>query len=355
MSTPKKTRVAIIGAGNMGRNHVRTYAKMSEVEVVAIVDVDPRSAELAEQYGIPYVSDYNELLAKKAVDAVSIVTPTPLHHRIGLDFIRSGIHTLIEKPIASEVEEANELIAEAERVGVVFTVGHIERFNPMIQKLKKLIDNKEIGEVTSIITRRVGGFPTVEPKTDVIVDLAVHDIDVISYLLGRQPGKIYGHGSRTLHSHKIDSAELLLDYGGASGFVQANWITPVKVRTIAVTGTTGYVEGNYITQELTYYKHNMRRHDDGFTSFVERFGEPETYHIAEELQEPLALELQAFVSHIRNGRKEEIVAPEDARDALAVVLQAIRDTIAEESSAKPAPDTKPKKVAKPTNKGPKKS
>jgi len=315
----------------MGRNHVRTYAKLKDAKLVAVVDIDPKAAALAQEYGIPFVSDYRELLGKDQVDAVSIVVPTPLHHRIGLDFIKKGVHCLIEKPIASEVDEAEELIAEAERQGVVFTVGHIERFNPMIQKLKKLIDNKEIGEITSIITRRVGGFPTVEPKTDVIVDLAVHDIDIISYLLGRQPKHIYGHGSKTIHTKKLDSAELLLDYGPASGFVQANWITPVKVRTIAVTGSAGYVEGNYITQELTYYKHNMQRHNSGFKAFVSKFGEPEKYHISEEPQEPLALELQAFLTKIKGG-PVQLVEPRDARDALAVVLKAIRDTLNEEIS-----------------------
>ncbi len=333
MSKPP-IRVAVIGAGNMGRNHLRTYARMDNVKIVAIVDVNKKTAELAKEYGALFLENYAPLLEDNAVDAVSIVVPTPLHHNIGLDFIKHSIHCLVEKPIASTVSEAEALIAEAERQGVVFTVGHIERYNPMIQKLKKLVDDKEIGEITSIITRRVGGFPAIEPKTDVIVDLAVHDIDVISYLLGKQPTKIYGHGSKTLHSHKIDSAELLLDYGNASGFVQANWITPVKVRNIAVTGTTGYVEGNYITQELTYYKHTMSKKNAGFKNFVSSFGEPERYHVSEDPKEPLAIELQAFIDKISGG-SPELVPPTAARDALAVVLQAIKDTATDEVTAKP--------------------
>lgn len=335
MNPQQPIRVAVIGGGNMGRNHVRTYSKLPGVELVAIADIDPSAEELARQYNVPFVADYRKLLEGNQVDAVSIVVPTAVHHPIGLDFIRSGVHTLLEKPIASHVDEADELIAEAERAGIVFTVGHIERFNPMIQRLKRLVEEKEIGEITSIITRRVGGFPTVEPKTDVIVDLAVHDIDVISYLLGRQPERMYGHGSKTLHSHKLDSAELLLDYGNASGFIQANWITPVKVRTIAVTGTTGYVEGNYITQELTYYKHNLRYHDQGFKSFVHRFGEPEKYHITQEPQEPLAIELTAFLNKIR-GHDTQVVEPRDARDALEVVLKVLKDTMPAPEQKKPA-------------------
>lgn len=344
MSAPQ-LKVAVIGAGNMGRNHVRTYSKMDGVKLVAVVDLDPKTAKLAEEYGIPFLSDYTSLFEKGKVDAVSVVVPTHLHHKIGMDFMQHGIHCLVEKPIASGVDEAEELIATAEREGVVFTVGHIERYNPMIKKLKKLVDDKEIGEITSIITRRVGGFPAIEPKTDVIVDLAVHDIDVISYLLGKQPTKIYGHGSKTLHSHKIDSAELFLDYGGASGFVQANWITPVKIRNIAVTGTTGHVEGNYITQELTYYKHTMSRKNDGFKNFVSSFGEPERYHVSDDPKEPLAIELQAFIDKI-NGGSPELVPPTAARDALAVVLKAIKDTLAEEvkeATTKPASKTPTKK------------
>jgi len=321
----KMLRVAVIGAGNMGRNHVRTYRNLEDAELVAVADPSPQAAELAKEFGAKFYADYKEMLAQEKPHAVSIAVPTHLHHRIATDVMDHGVHCLVEKPIASTPEEGDELIAVARKNKVVFTVGHIERFNPMIAKLKTLIDKKEIGDITSIVVKRVGGFPQVEPKTDVIIDLAVHDIDIISYLLGTEPRKIYGHGSRTLHSSKVDAAEIFMDYGDASGFIQANWITPVKIRTVAVTGAKGYVEGNYITQELTYYKHNMRVVKDGFKSFVEVLGEPEKTHISEALQEPLANELKAFLHAVRSGDAAGLIDPLHARHALKIALTALNE------------------------------
>ena len=230
---------------------------------------------------------------------------------------------MLEKPIASSVEEADKLIACAKKNNVTFTVGHIERFNPVIKKLKQMVDDNAIGDITSVVCKRVGGFPAVEPKTDVIIDLAVHDVDIVNYLLSQKPKAISSHGSRTRHSKKIDSAEILMDYGRASGFIQANWLTPVKIRTIALTGSLGYLEANYITQELTYYKHNMKEiQKDGFTEFVLQVGDPEKRVIKVDFEEPLSAELKAFMAKSM-GRTAAIVNPVDAREALKISLEAV--------------------------------
>ena len=157
------------------------------------------------------------MLDQLKLDAVSIVVPTPLHAEVATESMKRGIHVLLEKPITSTLKEADTLIALSKRKGVIFTVGHIERYNPLIRKIKQIVDERRIGEITSIVCKRVGGFPRIEPKTDVIIDLAVHDIDLIGYLLGKKPVKLYSHGSRTHHSNKIDSSEILIDYGKASG------------------------------------------------------------------------------------------------------------------------------------------
>lgn len=321
---PDELRVAVIGGGNMGKNHLRTYAGLEGAKVIGLADINPKAKSLADQYDTAYFEDYIRMLDETKPDAVSVVVPTPLHHKIALEVLKRGINCLLEKPIASTVKEADEIIEAAERAKVVLAIGHIERFNPMVQKLHSIIKKGEIGEVTSVIARRVGGFPENEPNSNVIIDLAVHDIDVISYLLDRQPQGVHGHGSKTLHSREIDSAELLLDYGSASGFVQANWITPVKVRNLAVTGTKGYVEGNYITQEVTYYKHSMVPKNDGFKNFVVSLGEPEKHYHSETPKEPLAIELSAFLDRIRGDETAEIVHPATARDALDVVLLAVQ-------------------------------
>ena len=247
----------------------------------------------------------------------------PFHLEVATEVMSRGIHCMLEKPIASSVEEADKLIACAKKNNVTFTVGHIERFNPVIKKLKQMVDDNAIGDITSVVCKRVGGFPAVEPKTDVIIDLAVHDVDIVNYLLGQKPRSISSHGSRTRHSKKIDSAEILMDYGRASGFIQANWLTPVKIRTIALTGSLGYLEANYITQELTYYKHNMKEiQKDGFTEFVLQVGDPEKRVIKVDFEEPLAAELKAFMAKSM-GRTAAIVDPVDAREALKISLEAV--------------------------------
>ena len=319
----KKIKVAVIGGGNMGKNHVRTYSSIEGVDLVALVDINKDTEKLAKEYNTNFYNDFKEMIDLEKPEAVSIVGPTNLHFPISKFVMEKGIHCLVEKPIASTPAEGEKLVKIARDNKVIFTVGHIERFNPMIQKLKKLVDEKEIGDITSIIVKRVGGFPAVEPKTDVIIDLAVHDIDILNYLLGKSPKKVYSHGSKTLHSKEIDSAEIFLDYGGASGFIQANWITPIKIRTIAITGTKGYVEGNYITQELTYYNHTMEPKNDGFKNFVVTVGEPEKRYITDEPKEPLANELKEFLEAIKNRNSSKLVHPDDAINALDIALKAL--------------------------------
>lgn len=320
-----KVRVAVIGAGNMGRNHLRNFFLLPEADLVALADINPETKSLAEEYKSKYFTDYKQMIDEMKPDAVSIVVPTPFHAEVAAYAMERGIHCLLEKPITSTVEEADGLINLAKKHNIVFTVGHIEHYNPVIKKLKELLDAGKVGKITSIVCKRVGGFPAVEPKTDVIIDLAVHDIDIISYLIGKQPIRIYSHGSQTYHSNKIDSAEILMDYGDVSGFVQANWLTPVKIRTIAVTGSEGYVEGNYITQELEFYRHNMSKASNGgFSNFVVKMGDPEKDIIKVDFEEPLAVELKAFLAAIHGDNKVHLVDPKDAREALRLALEAIK-------------------------------
>lgn len=322
-----KIKVAVIGAGNMGKNHIRTYQALDDVELVALADIAPNAKKLAKEYGIAHYKNYLDMLDTEKPDAVSVVVPTRLHFEFGTEILTRGIHCLMEKPIATTPKEGERLAKLAKKHRCIFTVGHIERYNPMIQKIKKLIKKKEIGEITSIVIKRVGGFPNVEPSTDVIIDLAVHDIEILSFLLGHQPRAVHGHGSRTLHSKKIDSAEIFLDYGVASAYIQANWITPVKIRNIAITGTKGYLEGNYITQEITYFLSNMKQSNDGFKNFVVTLGEPQKRHVSEPLQEPLKNELKEFITSIRSGKPTPaLVQPQAACDALDIAIEALVKT-----------------------------
>lgn len=323
-NSKQKLRVAVIGGGNMGKNHLRNYFLIPESDLVGLADINPETKKLADEYKAEFFTDYKEMLDTLKPDAVSIVVPTPFHAEVATEVMSRGIHCLLEKPIASNVKEADSLIKLAEKNGIVFTVGHIEHYNPVVRKLKQMIDTGKVGKITSIVAKRVGGFPAVEPKTDVIIDLAVHDIGIVSLLLGRQPEKITSHGSRTRHSREIDSAEILMDYGDASGFIQANWLTPVKVRTIAITGSEGYVEANYISQELEYYKHNAPMTEDGFVSVVAEVVEQTKEIIKVDFEEPLALELKAFIFKINKESGLDLVDPFEAREALRLALEAVK-------------------------------
>jgi UDP-N-acetylglucosamine 3-dehydrogenase len=319
----RKVRVAVIGAGNMGRHHIRNYSVLPDADLIAVADKDPSTSSLAKKHRASFYADYKKMINEHELDAVSIVAPTPLHFEIGSYCMERGIHCLIEKPIAYSVDEADNLIDLSKKKKVVLTVGHIERYNPIIRKINELIKEGGLGKILSITCKRVGGFPASEPNTDVIIDLAVHDIDIINFLLNDKPRKITSHGSRTHHSKKIDAAEILLDYGSTAGFIQANWVTPVKIRTIAITGSKGYIEGNYITQELIHYKNNMQNVKNGFKNFVVNLGEPEKEVIEVDFEEPLAVELKHFLNAVQGKDDPDIVDPLDAREALRLALQAV--------------------------------
>ena len=319
---PRPIRVAVVGAGNMGRNHVRVYSEMDHCKLVALADIDPASADLAKQFKAKHYTDYRKMLEVECPDAVSVVVPTPYHLEVGLAALAAGSHVLMEKPVAADEDEAETLRLAAVRSNRVLTVGHVERFNPAVRYLHSLISSGRLGEISAVSARRVGGFPRREPKTNVIVDLAIHDIDIMSYLLGRRARLIGAHGSRTFHGSAVDSAELFLDFGGAGGVIQTNWVTPVKIRQIAVTGSKGYVEVNYLTQSVTLYEHTAVRGENTFEQFVERLGTPRIQTEQLQVQEPLREELEAFTGAIISGNTDGVMSCEDAIDALRLALEA---------------------------------
>ena len=317
-------RVAVIGLGNMGKHHARNYAAISGVELVAVCDVNTElSSTTAAKFSCKAYSNYKEMLESERLDAVSIVVPTSLHTEVARAAMEKGIHVLIEKPIAASVSEAQEIIALAKEKRVVLQVGHIERFNPAVQKLKQIIEEGRLGEVSSIIARRVGSVPERIKDTNVVIDLAVHDIDIINYLYEGTPDEILSNTGQALVNKRNDYAEIFLKYGTRSGFVQVNWITPIKIRNLSVTGSKGYAELNYITQELVIYESNYTREMiDEFNDYVIKFGIPNKTQVGIENCEPLLLELQHFVECVKFGLKP-LVHGQIGLDALKTALQAL--------------------------------
>lgn len=323
MEKLNKVRTAVIGVGNMGRYHVRNYFEIKTSNLVAIADLNEDLGKgIAAKYRCKFYKNYNDMIKKEKPEAVSIVVPSKYHHKVGIEVMDKGINVLMEKPIATTLKEAKELIDCANTSKVKLMVGHIERFNPGVIKLKKIIDNDELGEITSIISRRVGVFPPQIKDSNVIIDLAVHDIDIINYLLEREPIEVFSNGGRALVDSQEDYAEIFLKYGNISGFIQVNWITPVKIRSIAVTGTKGYAELNYITQKLQLFSSRYSKVEDSFGDFVIKFGEPEKRDIEVRQKEPLRAEIEAFLKSILKNNHCPVPG-EDGLKALKIALRSM--------------------------------
>lgn len=320
----EKLNTAVIGVGNMGRHHARVYSDLEGVNLIAIADPDREIGQrIARKYNCRYYNDYKEMLDAESIDAISGAVPTSLHKEIAIFCINKGIPLLIEKPIADSVEAAREIIETSKRRNIPICVGHIERYNPSIQELKKLINRGEFGRIISISSKRVGLFPSQIRDTNVIIDLAVHDIDICNFLLGMKPITAVARAGKALNSKRFDYADIILGYNGIDVIIQVNWITPVKVRELSLTGTKGYAELNYLTQTLKIYKSNYEKTFDTYGDYIVKFGTP----YAEELnlagKEPLKMEIENFIEHIRIGNSN-IVSASEGLNSLAIALEAIR-------------------------------
>src|SRR3989338_6439896 len=320
------TNVAVIGLGNMGKHHARNYAKMNNVKLVAVCDLNEELAKnTAEMFSCRYYTNYEEMLDKEEIQAASVVVPTNFHKETALTCLRRGINILIEKPIAGTVEDAQEIIDTAKEKNLLLQVGHIERFNPAVQKLKEIVNSGKLGELTSIIARRVGTVPVQVRDANVLIDLAVHDIDIINYIYDAYPETVLGNIGKAIIEKREDYAEIFLKYGKRSGFIQVNWITPVKIRNLSVTGSKGYAELNYITQELTIYESNYTKEVlDEYGDTVIKFGLPDKTQVGIEQMEPLYLELKDFIRCVQT-KKQPLVNGEVGLQALKIALQVIEN------------------------------
>ncbi|MEA1985007.1 MAG: UDP-N-acetylglucosamine 3-dehydrogenase [Euryarchaeota archaeon] len=297
-------RVGVIGVGAMGQHHVRIYHEMENVELVGISDVDEeRVNELAATYDTTPFTDHKELLAMD-LDAVSIVVPTTLHKKIVLDALAADTHVLVEKPIADTIENASIMIGAAHDANKVLMVGHIERFNPAVDKMKEIIDMGLLGKIVSINTNRVGPYNPRIRDVGIILDLGVHDIDAIAYMYGSRVCEVYAIAGRDIHSQE-DHASIMLRFDeNRAGVVGANWLTPHKVRKMSVIGVDGVAYLDYMEQTVTIHDANWIRQ-----AKVEK-------------GEPLKNELGHFIDCVQFNRLP-LVSGEDGKHALKAALAAI--------------------------------
>ena len=321
-----KLKTGVIGIGNMGKYHVRTYLEMKDVDLVSISDIDKNKynelyKKFRDKCKCKFYKDYKEMINKEDLDLVSIVVPTIHHKTVAIDCLNKKINVLLEKPIANNIDDAREIIEAAKKNKVILTIGHIERHNPSVLKLKEIIDSGELGTINSIIVRRVGVMPPQIKDANVIIDLSVHDIDVVNYLINKEkPNNICVSGGKALLQNRIDYADIFMKYNSISVLLQSNWITPVKIRKINITGSKGYAELNYITQELILFETEVTKIPTEYNDFVIKFGKPVEKIINVEKEQPLKKEIRNIINTIK-GKEKIRVSPEEALNALKIALE----------------------------------
>lgn len=288
-------RIGVIGVGIMGYNHARVLAALPNVQLVGVADPDRSQAiRVGKAVGCDAVSDHKSLI-DLGIDAAVIAAPTHLHHSISLDCINAGVDVLVEKPIAPTVEEGRQIVAAARTKGVTLMVGHIERFNPAVQAIKQAIVGEEI---LSIGITRVGPFPPRMSNVGVVIDLAVHDIDLIRWFTESDIIEVQPQLSST-RAEREDIA--LLQFRTASGVlahINTNWLTPFKARTVHIATRDKYVIGDLITRQVTEC---FGFQPDGSYSMR---------HLSVGHAEPLRSELLAFIDAVASGKKPAVTGEE---------------------------------------------
>ena len=303
-----KIKVGVIGVGSMGKNHVRSYAALKHVcELVGIYDIDQnKSKEMAKSYGVKSFSSISELL--KEVDAVNIATPTTTHYDIALKAIEAGKHLLIEKPITNKVDEANEILKRAKENKIIVQVGHIERFNPAIKALPDMLKEEEI---VAIDVQRMGPYDPRIDDTDVIQDLMIHDIDVVSSIIESDIVEVNAFARKVASNEHMDFA--VASYKTSDDIIvtlTASRATNKKVRKMSITTEKSFIELDYLNRKIT----RTRRGNGEINKNKQREYE-ETY---ENEEEPLKMQLIHFVNSIENETKP-MISGHDGLEALKLI------------------------------------
>jgi UDP-N-acetylglucosamine 3-dehydrogenase len=302
-----RLRIGVVGVGVMGSNHARVLSDMAGVELVGVADPDPKQRNLVSRtLGCAAVADVDALL-DLGINAAIIAAPTHLHRDIALTCIAQGVNVLVEKPIASTVEEGRAIVAAARRAGVNLMVGHVERFNPAVESIKRAIRDQDI---LSIAITRVGPFPPRMSNVGVVIDLGVHDIDLIRWFTESEIVEIQPQMSSAV-AEREDIA--LLQFRTASGVlahINTNWLTPFKARNIHVATRDKYLIADLLTLQVTEC---FGFQPDGSYSMR---------HLSVGYAEPLRSELTAFVEAVRTGTRAAVTG-EEAVASLEIAIRCL--------------------------------
>jgi predicted dehydrogenase len=319
-----RLKIAVIGAGTMGMNHLRVLRDFpcTEVELVGVADpAVPILQKAMQRFQVAGYADYRQMIAHTRPDLVAVVVPTKAHFAVAAFALEQGCHVLVEKPMTSTVDEAMQLLALAQRCQRTIAVGHVERFNPAIIEVKRRLIAGELGRVFHLSARRLGPYPPRIRDVGVTLDLVTHDIDVMRYLLDSEVAAVYAETRRYLHHSREDLMHGVLRFTNqAIGVLDSNWLTPTKVRELCLTGEGGMYQVNYLTQDLFFYANDYAPTNwDALRSFT-GVSEGTMTRVQIQKAESLYLEYQDVCAAIRQA-KLPTVTGEDGLAALEIALR----------------------------------
>ncbi len=309
----------VIGVGSMGKNHARVYSDLGVLGGIADRDIEAAN-ELASRFRSKAFEDYKEML-KTDIDAVTVATPTQTHFQIAMTALDAGKHVLIEKPICSTLAESEKLVQAAEDAGLTLAVGLIERHNPVVKFAKESLASGQFGELVTITARRVSSFPSRIRDVGVIMDLGVHDLDVLRYLVGKKVDSVYTLGGKQANDTFEDHANVLLEFeDGTTGFVEINWLTPMKVRKVSLTCTENFVELDYTNQSAMISSSQILHLDSANLYQVPL--ELDIRNISLKKKEPLMNEQTDFLQAILKSG-QPLIAGRDGLETIRIAEAAI--------------------------------
>jgi UDP-N-acetylglucosamine 3-dehydrogenase len=309
-------RAGLVGIGMMGRNHARVLSSLDGVDLVAVAD--PAGDKHGMAGGAAVVDTVAEMIAQ-GIDLAVVAVPTVYHLEAGLELAAAAVHTLIEKPLATDTAEATQLVDAFERAGLVNAVGHIERYNPALRALRERLENGDLGEIYQVATRRQGPFPNRIADVGVVKDLATHDIDLTAWVIQSPYARVSAftaHKSGRQHEDLISITAQMRDGTVASHLV--NWLSPLKERTTVVTGERGAFVADTLHGDLTFHENGLVATEWDQVSSFRGVSEGNSTRFAIAKPEPLRVQHENFRDAVL-GTSDDIVT---MREGLATVTVA---------------------------------
>jgi len=316
-------RAGLVGLGVMGRHHARVLRSLDGVELVGVYDPAPALPDQID--GTPVYRDLSALL-DLGLDYCVVAAPTVFHLELGTELAGRGIHALIEKPVASDTASADALCTLFEAAGLVGGVGHIERFNPALQAMRRRLEDGLIGEIFQIATRRQGPFPGRIADVGVVKDLATHDIDLTAWVSQQDYVSV---NARTTHRSGREHEDMVIAIATLSGGTIAshtvNWLSPFKERTTVVTGEKGALVADTLTADLTLHQNGVIESQWDRVSTFRGVTEGDVTRFALVRKEPLLAEHEAFRDAVLTGETSGIVTLREGRQALMIAERIVAD------------------------------